>query len=341
MRVVVLHNAEEALAHGSAQDALAVVSVQSCARAVAAALATLGHEARLQPAPDQPADLLAALQRAHPDVVFNLVESYRGDAALEPAVAALLELTGLPFTGNRSLACALSLRKPLAKALLAAGGVPVADGVVFERGDPRDDALLAALAARAPFPWIVKPAREDASHGITAASVVDDVAAARARARYVVETYRQPALVERFVAGRELNVALVGTADAPQVLPVAEIDFAKFPSGRPRLVTFESKWVEGSPDWNGTNVVDAVLAPAVAARVQGAALAAWHALSLTGYGRIDLRLDGSDAPIVLEANPNPDLSPDAGFARAWGRTGATYEQLVARLLALARPGPVA
>lgn len=345
MRVVVLHNAEEALASGAAEEALAVVSVQACARAIAAALEAQGHHVETLAAPEQPAALLAALERARPDALFNLVESYRGEAALEPAVGALLELTGVPFTGNRSLACALALRKPLAKALLAAAGVPVAEGIVVgregEADDATDAAALAALARRVAFPWIVKPAREDASHGISAASVVDDVAAAHARARFVVETYRQPALVERFIAGRELNVALIGPADAPQLLPIAEIDFAKFPEGRRPLVTYESKWVEGSPDWNGTNVVDATLAPAVARRVEAVARAAWRTLEFSGYGRIDLRLDAHDAPVVLEANPNPDLSPDAGFARAWGRTGASYEQLVARLLALARPGPVA
>lgn len=349
MRVVVLHNAEEALASGAAQDALAVVSVQACARAIAAALEAQGHTVETLAAPEQPAALLAALERARPDALFNLVESYRGDAALEPAVGALLELTGVPFTGNRSLACALALRKPLAKALLAAAGVPVAEGLVVGPAAGADDtvdavadaAALAALARRVAFPWIVKPAREDASHGISAASVVDDVAAAHARARFVVETYRQPALVERFIAGRELNVALIGPAAAPQLLPIAEIDFAKFPAGRRRLVTYESKWVEGSADWNGTNVVDATLAPAVARRVEEVARAAWRTLEFSGYGRIDLRLDAHDEPVVLEANPNPDLSPDAGFARAWGRTGASYEQLVARLLALARAGPVA
>lgn len=343
MRVVVLHNAEEALASGAAQDALAVVSVQACARAIAAALEAQGHLVETLAAPEQPAALLAALERARPDALFNLVESYRGEAALEPAVGALLELTGVPFTGNRSLACALALRKPLAKALLAAAGVPVAEGLVVEGDDTVDAAAAAldALARHVAFPWIVKPAREDASHGISAASVVDDVAAAHARARFVVETYRQPALVERFIAGRELNVALIGPAAAPQLLPIAEIDFAKFPAGRRRLVTYESKWVEGSADWNGTNVVDATLAPAVARRVEEVARAAWRTLEFSGYGRIDLRLDAHDEPVVLEANPNPDLSPDAGFARAWGRTGASYEQLVARLLALARAGPVA
>jgi len=345
MRVVVLHNAEERLVHGDAKDALAVVAVQQCAAAVAGALARLRHEVIVLAAPGEPGALLEALRRAEPDALFNLVESYQGDALLEPAVGGLLELSGIPFTGGRSLACALCLRKPLAKALLGAAGVMVAPDVVVEpevaKDDAALDAALAPLVATISFPWIVKPAREDASHGIDAGSVVEDLAAARARVRLVVERWRQPALVEAFVEGRELNVALVGPRDAPVVLPLREIDFSKFPPGRPPLVTYESKWVEGSGDWNGTNVIDAALPDDVADHVRDVALRAWKALSLSGYGRVDLRLAAGRHPIVFEANPNPDLSPDAGFALAWARTGGSYDDLIARLLSLAHAGPAA
>jgi len=342
MRVAVLFNDDGALAHGQEKDALAVASVAGCADAVVAALRERGHDATRLAAPGEPDALLAALRAARPDVVFNLVESLRGDAALEAAVVALLDLSGLPFTGNGALACALSLRKPLAKALLAARGVPVAAGCVVESADdPLPDPRATDPATRCPFPWIVKPSREDASHGISKESVVHDEAAARDRTRFVIERYRQPALVERFIEGRELNVGLIGSADAPELLPVAEIDFTRFPAGRPRLVTYESKWVEGSDDWNGTPVQDAALDAPLAARVREIALSSWRALGLCGYGRVDLRLHESEGPVVLEVNPNPDLSPDAGFARAWGRRGAaprSYEDLVEAILRHARAG---
>jgi len=112
-------------------------------------------------------------------------------------------------------------------------------------------------------------------------------------------------------------------------------------AGRPRLVTYESKWVEGSDDWNGTPVKDAELAPPLAARIAAVAREAWRALGLRGYGRIDLRLHESEGPFVLEVNPNPDVSPDAGFARAWGRRGGaerSYDDLVATILRHARAG---
>jgi D-alanine-D-alanine ligase len=342
MRVAVLFNDDGALAHGEEKDALAVAAVTACADSVARALRGRGHDVVAIAAPEEPGELLAALRAARPDAVFNLVESLRGDATLEASVVALLELSAIPFTGNGALACALSLRKPLAKALLAASGVPVAPGCVLETGEePLPDPRAADPALRCPFPWIVKPAREDASHGISKESVVSDAAAARARARFVIERYRQPALVERFVEGRELNVGMIGPADAPELLPVAEIDFTAFPAGRPRLVTYESKWVEGSDDWNGTPVKDAELAPPLAARIAAVARAAWRALGLRSYGRVDLRLHESEGPFVLEVNPNPDVSPDAGFARAWGRRGGaerSYDDLVATILRHARAG---
>jgi D-alanine-D-alanine ligase len=362
VRVTVLFNDDTELAHGAASDAAAVVAVQACARAVEQALVRLGHEARLVAAPSRLDALRPTLARVRPDVVFNLVESLNGDATLEAAVVAELERGGVPFTGNRSHACAVALRKPLAKERLAAAGVRVADGIVVEpsRGADRTGGAaaigraLAEFARAVAFPWIVKPSREDASHGVTRESVVRDLSAAAARVDFVLERYAQPALVERFVEGRELNVALVervdsegpssdvgmGDADGPEVLPLAEIDFSRFAAGRPRLVTYDGKWVEGSEDWNATVVKDAELAAPLAARVAAIAIAGWRALQFRGYGRVDLRLDEANgfAPVVLELNPNPDLSPDAGFARAWSRTGRTYDELVARLLALARPG---
>jgi D-alanine-D-alanine ligase len=334
VRVAILFNDDGALLHGEAKDALAVAAVAGCAKSVAASLRARGHAPTLLPAPSDPAELLAALHASKPDAVFNLVESYRGESVLESAAFALLELTGIPFTGNGSLASALALRKPLAKALLAACGVPVAPGcAVTAADDPLPPDFVAV-----PFPWIVKPSREDASHGIAKESVVFDAAAARARARFVIERYQQPALIERFIEGREINVGMVGPAAAPEILPLAEIDFTPFPAGRPRLVTYESKWVEGSDDWNGTPVKDADLPQATAEAVRRIARTAWQALSLRGYGRVDLRLSERGEPFVLEVNPNPDLSTDAGFARAWSRSGRTYDELVATILAHARAG---
>jgi D-alanine-D-alanine ligase len=328
MRIAVLYNDDGNLAHGAAEDRLAVEGVRACAEAVAAASQSFGCAAAALPAEREPAALLVALRESGCDLVFNLVESLGGEARLEAAVAWLLELAGLPYTGCPPLAMTLGLNKPLAKAVLAAAGVPLAAGVAVESGD---EPLLAA-----PFPWIVKPSREDASHGINVASLVHDEAAARARARWVIDTYAQPALVEQFVGGREFNISVLGEGDGARSLSPAEIDFAGLPKGHPPLVTYEAKWDEESEVCRGTPSIAARdLGPGLERRLAEIAVRAYRALGLRDYGRVDMRLDGAGSPVVLEVNPNPDLSPDAGLARAAARSGIAYDRLIAGIVAAA------
>lgn len=291
------------------------------AEAVAEALRSLGHDASLLPAPRAPDALLPAIRKSGADRIFNLVEAWNGDPRLEAAAAWMMELSGIPYTGSRPLALSLALEKPLAKAVLSAHGVPVPRGTAWERdADPLPDA---------PFPWIVKPAAQDASHGISSASVVHDAGAARAQARLVVGRYGGAALVEEFVEGRELNASILGG----EVLPLGEIDFSGFPAGRPKLVTYDAKWIEGSDDYRATPPVAATgLSPVTELEARERALRAFRALGLRGYGRVDLRLHPERGPLVLEVNPNPDLSPDAGFARAAARRGLPYAALVGAVL---------
>lgn len=331
MRVVILFNVDGTLAAGTPADAKAVAAVAGNAEEARAACRLGGHDAVLLPAPEDPELLCAALRSARPEVVLNLCESLRGDARLEAAVAALLELMGVPFTGSRSKALALALDKPLAKAVLRAADVPTPAARVLRTADE----ALTGLA----FPVIVKPSHEDASHGIGLASVCADAAAARARAAFVIERYRQPALAEEFVEGREINVSLLQDGAKVRALPLAEIDFTRFPAGQPHVVTYEAKWVESSPEYQGTPVVAArEFGQGVEARIVEVALAAWDALGLSGYGRVDLRLCPRRGPLVLEVNPNPDLSQDAGFARAAARGGIEYPALIERILREARRG---
>lgn len=327
LRVGVLFNDDRALAVGEAQDAAAVAAVADCAEAVVQACRENGWQAERIPATRDPRLLLARLEAARPDVVFNLMEGLDGDPHLEPAAAWLLELTGLPYTGSPPRAMQLALEKPVTRAVLAAAGVPVPAGRVLARGDePLDDLHL---------PVIVKPSAEDASHGITLDSVVHTVAAARARAAYVRDAYRQPALVEEFVAGREFNVSVLGAGDACEALPLAEIDFtADWPAGSPQLVTYVSKWgPEEAPEYRGSRTIPArALPPGLAERIRATAIAAYRAIGLRDYGRVDLRVHPERGPFVIDVNPNPDISPCAGLNIAADLAGLTYAQLVARVV---------
>lgn len=329
MRVAVLYNLDENLERGDPTDALAVQAVRGCAQAVAAACRENGWEAVLVAAPRDPAALVQRLREEGAEVVFNLVEAVDGDARLEAAVGWLLQLAGLPFTGAPPRAMTLALEKPLARAVLAAGGVPVPAGVVLTGDD--DDAPLEGLR----YPVIVKPAASDASHGISLESVVHSPDAARARARWLRATYDQAAVVEEFIEGRELNVSILGEGPGATPLPLFEIDFDEdYPPDAPRMVTYISKWgPEEHPEYKGSWSVPVTdLPPAQAERVREVALAAYRALGLRDYGRVDLRLHAQRGPFVVDVNPNPDLSPCAGLNLAADEAGLTHARLVGRIV---------
>jgi D-alanine-D-alanine ligase len=160
----------------------------------------------------------------------------------------------------------------------------------------------------------------------------------------VLSRYRQAALVERFVEGREIYVSMLGDPRAdsePQVFPFFEIDFADMPAGRPKIVSFEGKWVEDSDEYRGTKPIPCrPLGPELEARVRGVALAAFGAMELRDYGRVDIRLaeGGPDAgtPYVIDINPNCDLSDVAGgFSKAARAAGVGYDEVILRIAELA------
>jgi D-alanine-D-alanine ligase len=206
----------------------------------------------------------------------------------------------------------------------------VPDGFVLERADVD---LPAAFAGARDQRWIVKPSREDASHGISEKSVVSGERALRERAGHVIATYRQPALVEEFVDGREISVSILGSGPETVLLPIAEIDWTGFPAGIPRIITFTAKWDVKSAEYLGSTPVPARdLSEDLERAVRERARAAYDALDLSGYGRVDMRVHPVRGPLVIDVNPNPDISPDAGLAKAAARGGIAYEELLARIV---------
>ncbi|MES1204731.1 MAG: ATP-grasp domain-containing protein [Pseudomonadota bacterium] len=277
---------------------------------------------------DDVGNTLAELRDLAPDAVFNLCESICGDSRFEPLLPLLMEKEGIAFTGTGSFALSLALHKHKAKEILRARKVPTPEAALVSTADAPVDV---------PFPAIVKPSREDASVGIYSESVVSTRAALAARVGHVVSQYRQPALVERYIEGREIYVSLLGRPGAPaQVLPFFEIDFSALPPDRPRIVSFEGKWVETSVEYAGTKPVLCHLPPELEERVADAARGAFEALELRDYGRVDIRLHADGTPYVIDVNPNCDLSHQAGgFARAARAAGLTYDDVVLRILDLA------
>lgn len=252
-------------------------------------------------------------------LVFNLCEGLDDHGSEEHLAAAALELLGIPVTGARALTLGLCLRKDRANAWLSARGVAVPEWTVASAAEP---------VRWWRFPAIVKPVAEDASMGVDAGSVVHttadlEAALVRGFARW------DRLLVQRYVAGREFNLAIVGD----RVLPPAEIDFGGLPPGLPPVVTYAAKWELGSAYYAGT--VPRVLDPdgsALVRRLDRLARRAWSAVDGSGYGRIDLRMDERGRLFVLDVNPNPDLSTDAGLARQAAAFGWSYTDLVARIV---------
>jgi D-alanine-D-alanine ligase len=208
------------------------------------------------------------------------------------------------------------------KQRLVQAGVPTPQGALLKNADEPCDL---------PFPLIVKPSREDGSAGIWAKSVVHDEPSLRERVGELLGMFRAPVLVEQYLDGREFNVALLGYPQA-RVLPLQEIDFSNLPDEQPRIVSYDAKWKTGSVEDLGTQpVMHPDVPPALAAKMRKAATEACRAVGVRDYGRVDIRLSSSGVPYVIDVNPNCDLSPDAGYARAAQSVGIDYPALM-RLL---------
>jgi len=242
-------------------------------------------------------------------------------------VPCLLDLLGIPYTGSSSLALGLALHKDKAKELLKARGVPTPEFCVVHAVDD-------TAAVTLPFPLIVKPIREDASVGIDFDSVVLDRQGLKRATEHVLSHFRQPALVERFIEGREIYISILGN-DPRQVLPLTEIRFGKAFANRPNIVSYRAKWELDSAECVDSPAHPCALKSDLESRVVETAVAAFEALDCRDYGRVDIRLSKQEDPLVIDINPNCDLHPDAGFARAAAAAGLEYPTLALRLVQIA------
>jgi D-alanine-D-alanine ligase len=297
-------------------------------------------------------DLPRVLRPAREGVVFNLVESLSGGPADALLVPALCRAMGKACTGGDTPSLLLAQDKWLTKSALSAHGLPCPRGMLVAVDAPPPTKARRKSGVAAPGPrsksglppgrLIVKPVSADASEGIDAASVVPGPGAALERAvRRVHRRFGQAALVEQFVEGRELNVSLLQRGRDVHVLPLAEIDFSAFAPGRLRIVDYAAKWLRHTFEYRNTNrIIPVPVGGAVARRVRGLALAAWHALGCRDYVRVDFRLDEKGRAFILEVNPNPDISPDAGFAAALAAGGIAFEEFIRIVVGNAEPRPV-
>ena len=298
---------------------------------VAAALRASGYPTQTLEFKDNWAGVLKKISKGWIDLIFNLCEEFRGRSKLEMNIAALLEMIEAPFTGSSSLALGLSQDKGKTKSLLAHHGIPTPDYAVYDPGERR-------FAPSLRYPLIAKPVYEDGSLGNDNDAFAGDEKVLRRKVKSIHLSYRQPALVEEYIEGRELNVSIVGN-EKVQVLPISEIDFSTLPSGLPKICSYAAKWLEESSEYTCTQpLCPADLPPEIRKRVNAVALQSYRVLGCRDYARVDIRLSARGVPYVLEINANPDISPDAGMVRSALAAGYSYHSFISRIaeIALAR-----
>jgi D-alanine-D-alanine ligase len=275
---------------------------------------------------------LLGLAKADCDVIFNLAESFADDDTADFKIAAFLDLLGKKYTGSGTHGLMLALDKAVAKKIFAFHGIrtPVFARSYRGRLDFSHDLQ---------FPVIVKPAREDGSIGIEFSAVVNSIRELMERMDWLHTHFDSPVLIEEYVEGREMYVGILGN-DKPEALPIVELDLSKLPDGTPRIAAAEVKWGKGTKAYRDTkSVIPTDLSDETTQLLQQTAVAAYQALELRDYGRVDMRLQADGGVQVIEVNPNPWLSSRAELAMAARKAGRTYTRLVEEILDLAMGRP--
>ncbi len=260
------------------------------------------------------------------DIIFNLCDDgFFSNSKLEPHIPAMLDVLSIPYTGAGFRALASCLDKGRTKEILAYNKIPTPKFQIFTSIKTCSDKKLR-------FPLIVKPLMEDASIGIKRDSVVHNEEQLMRRVFVVLDRYNQPALVEEFIEGREANVGIIGTRK-PRVLPISEIIFDNLSDDLPNICTYSAKWIEDSDYYvNTPPKCPAEIDEVLANKLRKIALAAYRIMRCEDYGRVDFRIDKQGNPYVLEVNPNPDISSDAGLARMAKADGMNYTQMISAIL---------
>ncbi len=304
----------------------AVLSVLPCVDAVQQALLKLRYGVIVVPLSPPRESLRSTLDSLDAELVFNLFEGFPGEPETEALVPEILSEMGKTCTGCPASALKTALDKFAVKKLLRANGIPTPD---FQLLSPQKINFF-----RLRFPCIVKPCREDASHGIAPESVVNDISSLQERVKTIYDNYGNQVIVEEFINGREFNITVIGNK-RPDVFPISEIVYT-LPAEMPPILTFEAKWEPDSVYYRNTKVVcPAKITAGERESIRKSALAAFFILGGSGYARVDMRADNRNIINVIEVNPNPDISPGAGVSLQAAAAGMNYTRLIERIIKLA------
>jgi D-alanine-D-alanine ligase len=295
---------------------------------VAAALRENGHEVSVLGVYDDVVEMTQGLRECRPELVFNLLESFGEDTSADVAVAGLLELLRVHYTGSGPGELFLRQDKGLAKKVLAFEDILYPHFAIFSKDSDFE------TAGKLRMPLFVKPLTADASIGIDGHSLVRDAIALMKRVVAIHEEVNDSALVEEYIEGRELYVGVLGNRE-PMALPPIEMDFSGLPEGMPRILGSKAKWSPGSVEYKGTRAILPELPDELRARLQKAAVDAYRALRVRDYGRVDLRLTETGDIYVIEVNANCYLEKGSELATAAAAAGLEYPQLIQKIVDLA------
>ena len=295
---------------------------------VISTLRAMGHEVQPLGVHDDLGELRRASTEWKPHIAFNLLEGFDDVTIFDQNVVSHLELLKLSYTGCNPRGLLLARDKSLSKKLLAYHRIAVPEFEVFRIGRP------IRRPKRLAFPLIVKSLTQEASIGISQASVVDTDEKLKERVEFIHESIRTAAIVEQYIEGRELYVGILGN-QALQAMPVWELFFTNMPADAKRIATDRVKWsVKYQKKYGIESGAAKDLSDVISDKVLHVCKRAYRALELSGYARVDLRLDEAGNVWVLEANPNPQIAKGEDFAASAEKVGIAYDSLLQRILNL-------
>jgi len=292
------------------------------------ALAELGHETEHLAIFDDLDLLRQKLGSFQPDVIFNLADQFKNNRAFDQNIVSLIEMQGLPFTGCGSTGLTLCKHKAVSKKILGYHRIHVPAFVTIARGK------RIARPRKLNFPILIKPLKEEASHGISQASFVETDEQFNERVQFIHAKYDNDVIAEEYIEGREFYVSIIGNHRL-QVLPIRELVFKEVPPDEPKIATYKAKWDEEyRKRWGLQNVFPERLDPTVTRKIEETCKRIYRLLTIDGYARIDLRLTSANEVYFIEANPNPILAGDEDFAESAKKAGIPYPALVERIMKL-------
>lgn len=321
LKVGIIYNFPVMPKKGEDFDYIADAEVEEEVEVIEDTLKKLDLNNQRLPVKNDITEVIRAIKKFEPDVIINLCEGVYGESHLEMAIPSLLELLRIPYTGNSPLALGICQNKGLTKKIIATGNLPTPNFHIIENyGEWKEDLV---------YPLFVKPLSEDGSIGISRNSYVTNNAELKTQIDYITKYYRQPALVEEYISGREFNISILEDS-SPKVLPISEIIFKTL--NEPKIVDYSAKWFKDTDEYKTT-------VPECPANIDSdtynllekVALNAYSMLFCRDYARIDIRLK-NNIPYILEVNPNPDISLDGGFSRALKAGNITYEDFIKTII---------